>query len=94
MNFANITVLYAGSLRKKHRIYFSRTKVAHCTCNTIIKLGKSVTVAGKSKQIDLMRNTDCRERPRLYRVIDIDCIFEKNVKNIFFYQRSSSNVPL
>ena len=30
-----------------------------------ISLGKSVKVAGMSKQIDLMRNTDCRERPNL-----------------------------
>ena len=33
-------------------------------------------VAGKSKQIDLMLNTDCRDN--LYHVIDIGCIFNKS----------------
>ena len=37
-------------------------------------------VAGKSKQIDLMLNTDCRDN--LYHVIDIGCIFNKSA--IFF----------
>ena len=34
-------------------------------------------VAGKAKQIDLMRNTDCRERSNLFHVIDIGCIFNQ-----------------
>ena len=40
-------------------------------------------VAGKAKQIDLMRNTDCRERSNLFHVIDIGCIFNQIEKNIF-----------
>ena len=37
-------------------------------------------VPGKSKQIGLKRNTDCREtkRPNFYHVIDIGCIFNKS----------------
>ena len=34
-------------------------------------------VAGKAKQIDLMQNTDCRERSNLFHGIDIDCIFNQ-----------------
>ena len=34
-------------------------------------------VAGKAKQIDLMRNTDCRERSNLFHVIDIGCLFNQ-----------------
>ena len=40
-------------------------------------------VANKSKQIELMRNTDCRERPNLYHVIDIGSIFNKIAKKYF-----------
>ena len=40
--------------------------------------------AGKSKQVDLMRNIVCREKPHLYHVIDIGCIFSKSAK-MFFY---------
>ena len=35
-------------------------------------------VAGKSKRIDRMRNTDCREKPNLYDAIDTGCIFNKS----------------
>ena len=35
-------------------------------------------VAGTSKEIDLIRNTDCQKRPNLYYVIDIGCSFDKN----------------
>ena len=34
-------------------------------------------VAGMAKQIDLMQNTDCRERSNLFHVIDIGCIFNQ-----------------
>ena len=40
-------------------------------------------VAGKSKQTDLIRNTDCRERPNLYHVIDTGYIFNKSAKKLF-----------
>ena len=40
-------------------------------------------VAEKSKQIDLMRNTDFRERQNLYHMIDIGCIFNKIAKKYF-----------
>ena len=33
-----------------------------------------------SKQIDLMRNTDCKKRQNLYNVIDIGCSSNKNAK--------------
>ena len=37
-------------------------------------------VAGKSKQIDLMRNTDCRERSCNRQNSHIGCIFNKSAK--------------
>ena len=37
-------------------------------------------VASMSKQFDLMRITDCPERPNLYYVIEIGCIFNKSAK--------------
>ena len=48
-------------------------------------------VAGKSKQVDLMRNTDCRERPNLYHVINIGCIFNKSANKNLKKQRQSIN---
>ena len=44
-------------------------------------------VAGKAKQIDLMRNSDCRERSNLFHVTDIGCIFNQlNKKNLLSSQ--------
>ena len=37
-------------------------------------------VAGTSKRIDFMQNTDCRERPNLYYVIGIGYIFNNGAK--------------
>ena len=34
-------------------------------------------VAGKAKQIDLMRNSDCRERANFFHVIEIGCAFNQ-----------------
>ena len=61
------------------------------TCKTYI--GKSVKVAGESKQNGLMRNTNCRERQNLFHVIDIGCIFNK-IADLFVYQRPSLIVSL
>ena len=48
-----------------------------------------------SKQVDLLRNTDCRVRPNLFYVIEIGFIFNKSPKEIIlFFKRSSSNVSL
>ena len=40
-----------------------------------------------SKQIDLMRNTDSRERPNIYYVIEIGCILNKSKKEKNKYLR-------
>ena len=55
------------------------------TCKSYFSFGKSVKVAGMSKQIDLMRNNDCQERSNLYYVIDIGCSFNKSVKEKIFF---------
>ena len=47
-------------------------------------------VAGKAKQIDLMRNTDCRERSNLFHVINIGCIFNQIEKKNLHHRRSST----
>ena len=59
---------------------YSKTTHVDIHVKLIISLGKSVKVAGVSKQLDLMRNTDCRERSNLYYVIETGCIFNKSVK--------------
>ena len=37
-----------------------------------------------SKEIDLIRNTDCQKRPNLYYVIDIGCSFDKNENKKYY----------
>ena len=57
------------------------------TRKTIINLGKAVKVAGTSKQIDFMRNTDCQKRPNLYHVIEVGCSLikmQKKTKKHYF----------
>ena len=56
---------------------FASSEDGKNTCKSNISFGKSVKVNGKAKQIDLMRNTDCRERSNLFHAIDIGCIFNQ-----------------
>ena len=62
------------------RIIYPRdydVRLPPCACKSNISFAKSVKVAGKAKQIDLLRNTDCRERSNL---LDV-CIFNLTKKN-------------
>ena len=48
-------------------------------------------VADKAKQIDPMRNTDCRKRSNLFHVINIGCIFNQIEKKKLFLSSQGLN---